>query len=46
MKIKVLIVIIVLLIILAVCGGAFAYVYFATDLLKVIHKCFLNMEPC
>ena len=31
---KVLIVIIVLLIILAVCGGAFAYVYFATDLLK------------
>lgn len=31
---KALIVIIVLLIILAVCGGAFAYVYFATDLLK------------
>ena len=31
---KVLIVIIVLLIILAICGGAFAYVYFATDLLK------------
>lgn len=31
---KVLIVIIVLLIILTVCGGAFAYVYFATDLLK------------
>ena len=31
---KVLIVIIVLLIILVVCGGAFAYVYFATDLLK------------
>lgn len=31
---KVLIVIIVLLIILAVCGGAFSYVYFATDLLK------------
>ena len=33
---KALIVIIVLLIILAVCGGAFAYVYFATDLLKII----------
>lgn len=31
---KIVIVIIVLLIILAVCGGAFAYVYFATDLLK------------
>ena len=31
---KALIVIIVLLIILVVCGGAFAYVYFATDLLK------------
>ena len=31
---KALIVIIVLLIILSVCGGAFAYVYFATDLLK------------
>lgn len=31
---KALIVIIVLLIILAVCGGAFAYVYFATDILK------------
>ena len=31
---KALIVIIVLFIILAVCGGTFAYVYFATDLLK------------
>lgn len=31
---KVLIVIIVLLIILAVCGGAFAYVYFANRFIK------------